>query len=47
MIVEEAPATVRFPETAREVRVPTLVSEEFTTAEPRVVEFNTEVPLIK
>ena len=37
---------VVFPETVREVRVPTDVREEAVTPEPRVVPFRTEVPLM-
>ena len=41
-----APAPVIFPVTSNEVSVPTFVSEELTTPEPRVVAFSTDVLLI-
>ena len=40
------PSTDALPETVRPVRVPTLVSEELTTAPPRVVALRTLVLLI-
>ena len=47
----DTPATVRLPIptsplTSNEVSVPTFVSEELTTPEPRVVAFSTDVLLI-
>ena len=42
----KSPAPVMFPVTSNEVSVPTLVSEELTTPEPRVVAFSTDVLLI-
>ena len=47
----DTPATVRLPMpaiplTSNEVSVPTFVSEELTTPEPRVVAFRTDVLLI-
>ena len=42
----KSPAPVIFPVTSNEVSVPTLVSEELTTLDPRVVAFSTDVLLI-
>ena len=41
-----SPAPVIFPVTSNEVNVPTLVNEELTTLDPRVVAFKTDVLLI-
>ena len=41
-----SPSTDALPETVSPVRVPTFVSEEFTTAPPRVVALRTLVLLI-
>ena len=47
VVFELTPPRVVFPETVRPERVPTLVSEEPVTPEPRVVALSTLAPAIR